>query len=156
MRVRVEAAENAEVAGAVPPAPIKVEPPRVAVELNPGAGFRRGFQHFGKVHRVRFPFEEEAAGRVAQAGDVRIFHRPEEAGGVVLFVRAETGVDGSDDIIQLGQHGIREVQFSPLKNVAFRSGQKGAGRSLFVVGADGFDLGQKPFFIQPVSLKGGA
>ena len=77
---------------------------------------------------------------MAETGDVGIFHGAKEAGSVVFFVRAEAGVDGGDDVIQLREHGVGKIEFATFEDVALRAGEEGAGGFLPVVSADGFYL----------------
>ena len=64
---------------------------------------------------------------MAETGDVGIFHGAKEAGSVVFFVRAEAGVDGGDDVIQLREHGVGKIEFATFEDVALRAGEEGAG-----------------------------
>ena len=90
MGVGVDRAENSEIAGFVPPAPIEVEPPWVGVELDPSASGGGGLEDFRDVEGVGFPFEEEAAGSVAKAGDVFVLHGANDAIGHFVFIGSES------------------------------------------------------------------
>ena len=90
MGVGVDRAENSEIAGFVPPAPIEVEPPWVGVEFDPSASGGGGLKDFRDVEGVGFPFEEEAAGSVAEAGDVFVLHGANDAIGHFVFIGSES------------------------------------------------------------------
>lgn len=55
-----------------PPSPIEVEPARVAVEFDDGAGIGGGVEDGRDVDGVGVAFEEEAAGGVSEHGDQRM------------------------------------------------------------------------------------
>ena len=110
MGIGIDAAEDAEIPSLVPPAPIEVEPPRVAVELDPGAGLSGDLEYLRHIHRIGLALEEEPTGGMAETGDAGIFHGADEAIGVVLFIRTEAGVDGGDDVIQLREHGVGKIR----------------------------------------------
>ena len=65
---------------------------------------------------------------MAQAGDMLIFHRADDPIGHLLLVRAESGMDGGDDIVQFRKEGVGEIEFSAFQDVAFGAGEKGAPR----------------------------
>ena len=90
MGVGVDRAENSEIAGLVPPAPIEVEPPWISVELDPSACGGGGLEDFRNIESVGFPFEEEAAGGVAEAGDVFVLHGANDAIGHFVFIGSES------------------------------------------------------------------
>src|SRR5438552_455922 len=58
-----------------PPAPVEIEPFRSGVELDPAAGFRRGFEHRRDVDGVTFAFQQQPAGRMRQHRHERIRNR---------------------------------------------------------------------------------
>ena len=63
--VGVDRAEDALVAGALPPAPVHVEAHRAAVELDDGAGLGGAVDDRGVIDQVRLALEQQAAGDVA-------------------------------------------------------------------------------------------
>jgi hypothetical protein len=101
MGVGVDRAENSEIAGFVPPAPIEVEPPWISVELDPSACGGGGSEDFRDVEGVGFSFEEEAAGGVAEAGDVFVLHGANDAIGHFVFIGSESRMDGGNDVVEL-------------------------------------------------------
>ena len=90
MGVGVDRAENSEIAGFVPPAPIEVESPWVSVEFDPSAISGGGLEDFWDIEGVGFPFEEEAASSVAEAGDVFVLHGANDAIGHFVFIGSES------------------------------------------------------------------
>ena len=90
MGVGVDRAENSEIAGFVPPAPIEVESPWVGVEFDPSASSGGGLEDFRDIEGVGFPFEEEAASSVAEAGDVFVLHGANDAIGHFVFIGSES------------------------------------------------------------------
>ena len=74
----------------MPPAPIEVEPPWIGVELDPSACSDCGLEDFWDIEGVGFPFEEEAAGGVAEAGDVFILHGANDAIGHFVLIGSES------------------------------------------------------------------
>ena len=90
MGVGVDRAENSEIAGLVPPAPIEVEPPWIGVEFDPSACGGGGLEDFWDIEGVGFPFEEEAASSVAEAGDVFVLHGANDAIGHFVFIGSES------------------------------------------------------------------
>ena len=90
MGIGVDRAENAEVTGFVPPPPIEVESPWVGVKFDPGACGNGGFKDFWDIQGVGFPLEQEAAGGVAEAGDVFVLHGANDAIGHFVFIGSES------------------------------------------------------------------
>ena len=56
--IGIEAAKDAQIPGLVPPAPIEVEAPRVAVEFDPRAGLGGNLKHFGEIQRIGLTLKE--------------------------------------------------------------------------------------------------
>ena len=107
--VGVDAAEDSEVSGLVPPAPIEIEAPWVGIEFNPGPSSGCSIENLRNVQGVGFPIEEEATRRMAQTGDIFILHGVDDAIGHLFFVRAESGMNGGDDVIEFGKEGIWKI-----------------------------------------------
>jgi len=63
--IGVDAAEDPEVSGLVPPTPVEVEAPGVGVQFDPGPRGGCSVENFWNVQGVRFPVEEEASRRMA-------------------------------------------------------------------------------------------
>ena len=110
--VGVDAAEDPEVSGLVPPTPVEVESPRVGVQFDPSPSGGCSIQNFWNVKGVGFPVEEEATRGMAQTGDIFILHGADDAIGHLFFIGAESGMDGGDDIIEFGKEGIWKIEFS--------------------------------------------
>lgn len=91
--VGVDEAENPQVAGLVPPAPIEIQTPRMSIEFNPGSGGDNGIEELRNIQGVGFAVEKDSSGGMAQAGDVFVLHGPDDAVGHLFFVRSESGVD---------------------------------------------------------------
>jgi len=90
MGVGVDRAENSEIAGLVPPAPIEVESPWVGIEFDPSACGGGGLEDFRDIEGVGFPFEQEAASSMAKAGDVFVLHGANDAIGHFVFIGSES------------------------------------------------------------------
>jgi hypothetical protein len=58
MGVGIDAESAAELQGALVPAPVKVEPPRICVDLDGDAVFRARLQDFLDVHVIAWPAQE--------------------------------------------------------------------------------------------------
>ena len=110
--VWVDAAEDPEVSGFVPPSPVEVEAPWVGIEFNPGPSGGCSFEDFGNIHGIGFTLEQKASSRMAQAGDMFVLHGADDTIGHLFFVRAKAGMDGGDDVIEFGKEGIGEIEFS--------------------------------------------
>ena len=65
--IRVDAAKHPQIPCAVPPAPIQVEPPGVAVQFDPSPGFGCDLENLGQVDGVRLALEKKTTGRVTRA-----------------------------------------------------------------------------------------
>ncbi len=153
--IGVDAAEDPEVSGLVPPTPVEVESPGVGVQFDPSPSGGRSVENLWNVQGVGFPVEEEAPRRMAQAGDIFILHGVDDAISHLFFVRAESGMNGGDDIIEFRKERIGKIEFSAFQDVTFGPGEEGALGLFRIQGVNLFDLGMKAFFIQTMSLEGG-
>lgn len=96
-------ASHAEVAGAMPPAPVEVEAGWGGVDFNPCAGGGGGLEDSGNIKGVGLALEEETPGEVADGGDVGILNSAEDAAGVAFRVGGGCVVQRGDGEIELGK-----------------------------------------------------
>lgn len=126
MGVGVDAAEDAQIAGFMPPAPIEIETPRIGIQFNPRAVGRGRIENLWNIERVGLPLEKKPARGVPEAGDMLIFDRTDDAIGHLLFIRGKSGVNRGDHVIQFLKKRIGKIEFSALENIALRSRQESA------------------------------
>src|SRR4029453_917033 len=69
MGVRIDYALNPFLFRQRPPAPVEIEAFRRGIELNPGAGARRGVENYRDINLVRVALQEQATSRMRQHGD---------------------------------------------------------------------------------------
>ena len=157
MGVGIDDALHAFVPGLFPPAPVEIETPGVAVELDHGVVGGAGVDDFGDVELVGLALKEETAAEVAEHGDVRIFHGAENALGHFVLGQLKRVVNAGDDVVQFRQKIVLKVQAAIPQDIDFRTGENPELVSVvrFVQLADVVDLFAQPFFIEAVGLNGG-
>ena len=106
----------------MPPAPIHIESPWVAVEFDDSAGFSGTIDDFFDVHLIGVALEKEPSGEVAKHGDVFIFHGANKALGHGFFIEGEGVVNGSDTIVELAEDFIAEVERAIFENIDLGAG----------------------------------
>lgn len=153
--IGVNAAKDSEIAGLVPPAPVEVEAPGVGVEFDPSAVGGRGRKNFRKVDGVGLALEQEAAGGVAEAGDVGVFDGANDTIGHFLFIGGEAGVDGSDDVIQFLEERVGKIKLAAFEDIALGAGEESARGFSGVEGANFCDLFFEAWGIEAVGLERG-
>src|SRR3954452_2651326 len=100
MGVGIDAECAAELESATQPAPIKVEPPRVAVHFDRDAVLGAGPEHALNVEFVARAAQQLAARHMADNRDERVRCSTHQALGLSLGVEAELAVDAADDEIE--------------------------------------------------------
>ena len=153
--IRVDGGENVTITGAVPPTPIHVESPRIAVELNHGAGFGRTIDDFFDVEGVGIAAKKKAAGEVPEHGDMFVFHGADDALGHLGFGEGEDVVDGSDAVVELGEDVIVKVERAIFEDIDLGAGDDLEFFESFVEFSNGRDLFQEAIFAEAVRLEGG-
>jgi len=93
MGIGSDDAFDAEVAGVMPPAPVKIESRRGGVEFNPSAGLSGCLENFGDIEGVGGTLKKETTGGVPDASDVGVFDGAEDATRHGFFIMGECGVD---------------------------------------------------------------
>ena len=73
---------------------------------------------------MRIAFKQKAPRQMAQYVDVFIFHRANDALGVLRLVQCEPLMRARDDHVQLGEQVVRKIQFTLGQNVHFRAGEQ--------------------------------
>src|SRR5215207_664070 len=124
MRIRVDAEKTAELDAAPVPAPIEVEPPGIAVDLDryPVLGACRQDPLY--VELVSRPAQQLPPGQVPDHVDEGIGDGAQHPLGLRLPLHAELAVDAADDEIEAAQNVVRiieravrqDVGLDPLEN----------------------------------------
>ena len=78
----------------------------------------------GMIHRVAFAREQQAAGEVAEHGDVRIRDGADDALGHLGLREVEDGVHGGDDVIELREDFVGKVERAVVQDVALDAGEE--------------------------------
>ena len=110
MGVGIDAEDAAELQGAPMPAPVKIEPPRICVDLDGDAVIRARLQDFLDVHVIAWPAQEQAAGHVPENGDERIGGSAQETLRLLRAIHPELSMDAGDDEIESPQNLVGIVE----------------------------------------------
>jgi len=89
--------------------PRDVLPRGLGVDLNPGPGFNGLLEQSIVVNGVTFSVSDQAPREVADNGDVWVFHRFDDSGGIVF---CKPSMDRGDHDIHLLQDLVRVIEFS--------------------------------------------
>src|ERR1700712_3646502 len=117
VRVRINAEHAAKLKGGLVPAPIKIEPPWMSVDLDNDVMLGAGAQHFLDVDFVAWPPLELAAGHVSDDGSMRMRDGPKQPQGLRLAVQFEPAMDARDHEIEALQYVVVIVERSVGQNV---------------------------------------
>lgn len=79
--IGVDRAEHALVPCPFPPAPVHVQSHRAAIEFDDRSRLCRAVDDHRVIHRIRLALEKQAAGEMAEHGDVRVLHRAANPAG---------------------------------------------------------------------------
>ena len=88
----------------------QVEPVRLGVDLEERSRLDRRLEDALEVELVRRAPVDLPAGRMADAVDVRVLHRGDQAVGEALAGPVEAGVDRGHDPVALGERLVGEVE----------------------------------------------
>ena len=106
----------------MPPAPIKIEAPRVGIQFNPSSVGSGCIKNFRNVDGIGLALEKKPARKMTQAGDVGVFDSADDAIGHFLFIGGESGMDRGHDVIQFLEKRVGKIEFPLFENVTLRSG----------------------------------
>src|SRR4051794_8181912 len=101
------------------PAPVKIEAPRIGVDLDGNAVLGACRKDLFNVHIVARPPKELAACHVAKNGDERMGHSAQNAFGLFLPFLSELAMDARHDEIEATQHIVRIVERAVREDVRF-------------------------------------
>ena len=101
MRVGIDRALHAFLLGQRPPAPVHVEPARIAVQLDDRAGLGGGLDDRGDIDGIAFARKQQPPGEMAEHGDVRIFDRADDAPRHLRLRQIEDGVHAGHAVVEL-------------------------------------------------------
>ena len=107
----------------------------VAVDLEHRAGAGGGLGDRLDVDPVGLAAADQAAGEVADAVDVRVLDRGEDALGHLLFGDREGGVDAGDDPVERGDEVVGVVERAVEADVDLRAGEQAEAALALVPGA---------------------
>src|SRR5581483_6602454 len=110
MRVRVDAEHAAEFKAPPVPAPVEVEPPRIAVDLDRNAVLGAGGEHRLDIDVVAGAAEQLAPGHVSENRRRRMADRGQNPFGLLLLVQLEPAVDARHDEVEAGEDIVRIVE----------------------------------------------
>ena len=136
----------------MPPAPVHVHPHRAAIELDPRAGAGGAVDDFLEVDLVGLALEKQAARRVAEHGNVLVFHRVDDALGHFVLVLRHRVVDGGDDVVELRHDIVGEVELAVLEDVDLAAGEDMKVLHLLVEFRDHPDLLRQPLLVEAIRL----
>ena len=117
MGIGVNAELAPELDPAAQPAPVEIEPPRVAIDLDRDTVLGAGGQHALDIQVIARAAQQLPAGHVTNHGDEWVGSCAHEAFGLRLPIEAELPVDAADDEIEAAQHVVRIVERAVWKDV---------------------------------------
>src|SRR5215207_1372513 len=104
MSIRIDAHHTAQLKRAPVPAPVKVEPPRIRVDLHGNTVVRAGGKNLFDVELRSRPAQQLPASHVAEDSGVRIRHRVENALRLLFAGEPKAAVNAGYDKIELSQN----------------------------------------------------
>src|SRR6185437_2805550 len=123
MGIRVDAEQAAQLQGALAPAPVHVETPRVSVDFDGDAMLCASAQDALHIDLVAGPSQQLAAGDVPEDCGVGVFDRFHDAVGLFLFAHSEFAmntrdheIEGLENVIGIVERAVAEdVGVDPLE-----------------------------------------
>ena len=153
MGIGIDGAFHAFFFGERPPAPVEIEAAGIGVEFDDRARGGGGIEDGGNIQLVGFAAEEEAAGEVAEHGDMGVFTGANDAVSHLGLRHGEGRVDARHDIIEGGEDFIRKIQRAVLENVALGAGENAEVLVGSIEFRDAGDLGGEACFVEAARLK---
>jgi hypothetical protein len=135
MRVRIDAHHAAEVERRLVPAPIKIETPRIGIDLDCNAMSSAGREHTRDVDIVSGSPQQLPSRHMAEDGCAGIHHCANNALRLRPAVEAKAAVDARDDKIEACKHLVRIVKRAIGQNIALDAFEDAKAALVFAVQA---------------------
>jgi hypothetical protein len=119
MGVGVDAHEAAELEGRFMPAPVKIEPPRIGIDLDRDPVLGACRKHLFDVNVVAGAAQQLPPSHMPEDGGIRIGYCADDALGLRCAVHLETAVHARDDKVERLQDLVRVVESAVRENVRF-------------------------------------
>src|SRR6185437_1594710 len=124
------------------------------VDLHRHAGGCASLKYLFKVVRIGLAAQEQPTTGMPQHIKVRIGNSPQQARRGFFAALIETRMNASDDNVELGEHGIIQVEAAVGEDIHFNAGQNAKSRVRNLkLGLDAANAGQvleHALFVEPV------
>ena len=117
VRIRIDAEDAAIFERFLMPSPVKVEPPRMRVDLDGDAVLRAGLEYLVDLDLIAGAPLQLASGHMPDDCRMRILDRSQDALGLFLFRQLEAAME---DVVRIVQRAVRKyVGLDPFQDAEF-------------------------------------